>query len=160
ATSCHPVDRFFVDKLTACPYHPSMKNSVGVEVATSNASPTWVRWRMVVLLMTFCFLGHLNRLSIVVAADNRLMKEFHFATDEMGMVYSAFLFAYTVCMTPAGWLIDRWGAKRVLLMLAVGSAIFEATTGLGGLGMTNTASALISFLVIRTLMGVVNAPLH
>jgi sugar phosphate permease len=128
--------------------------------SSSDESPTWVRWRMVLLLMAFCFLGHLNRLSIVVAADNRLMKEFHFATDEMGMVYSAFLFAYTVCMTPAGWLIDRWGAKRVLLMLAVGSAIFEATTGLGGLGMTNTAMALASFLVIRTLMGLANAPLH
>jgi MFS family permease len=110
--------------------------------------------------MAFCFFGHLNRLSIVVAADERLMKEFHFAPDEMGMVYSAFLFAYTLCMTPAGWLIDRWGPKRVLLMLAVGSAIFEAASGLGGLTMASTAMALGSFLVIRTLLGIVNAPLH
>ena len=115
---------------------------------------------MVLLLMAFTFLGHVNRLSMRVAGDERLMAEFHFAPEEMGMVYSALLFAYTLCMTPAGWLIDRWGAKTVLLILAVGSAVFEAATGLGGLGMTNTAMALESFLVIRTLMGIVNAPLH
>ena len=89
------------------------------EVPASNTKPTWVRWRIVLLLMGFCFLGHLNRLSIVVAADNRLMKEFHFAPDEMGMVYSAFLFAYTVCMTPAGWLIDCWGVVSDATMALV-----------------------------------------
>src|SRR5437667_1329924 len=130
------------------------------EISSSAERPTWVRWRMVLLLMAFTFLGHVNRLSMRVASDERLMAEFHFAPEEMGMVYSALLFAYTLCMTPAGWLIDRWGAKTVLLILAVGSAVFEAATGLGGLGMTNTAMALGSFLVIRTLMGIVNAPLH
>src|SRR5438094_3976420 len=137
-----------------------MNTSTRQEDTASNTRPTWVRWRIVLLLMAFCFLGHLNRLSIVVAADNRLMKEFRFEPDEMGMVYSAFLFAYTLCMTPGGWLIDRWGPKRALLMLAVGAAIFEAASGLGGLGMAGTVMALISFLVVRTLLGMVNAPLH
>src|SRR5438094_5386127 len=137
-----------------------MNTSTRQEDTASNTRPTWVRWRIVLLLMAFCFLGHLNRLSIVVAADNRLMKEFHFEPDEMGMVYSAFLFAYTVCMTPGGWLIDRWGPKTALLILAVGSACFEAATGLGGLGIATTGMALGSFLAIRTFMGMVNAPLH
>jgi MFS transporter, ACS family, D-galactonate transporter len=110
--------------------------------------------------MAFTFLGHVNRLSMRVAGDERLMADFCFAPEEMGLVYSAFLAAYTLCMTPGGWLIDHWGPKTVLLMLAVGSACFEAATGLGGLGMTTTAMALSSFLVIRALMGTFNAPLH
>jgi MFS family permease len=102
----------------------------------------------------------MNRLSIRVAGDERLMADFSFSPRQMGMVYSAFLFAYTLCMTPGGWLIDRWGPKTTLLLLAAGSAVFEAATGLGGLAMTNTALALGSFLVIRAFLGAVNAPLH
>ncbi len=130
------------------------------EVSSSAERPTWVRWRIVLLLMAFTFLGHVNRLSMRVAGDERLMTDFCFTPEEVGLVYSAFLAAYTLCMTPGGWLIDRLGAKTTLLLLAVGSAIFEAATGLGGLAMTTGAMALISFLVIRALMGTFNAPLH
>src|SRR6266436_6442748 len=120
------------------------------EVLASNTKPTWVRWRIVLLLMAFTFLGHMNRLSMRVAGDERLMADFCFSPKQMGMVYSAFLFAYTLCMTPGGWLIDRWGPKMALLILAVGSACFEAATGLGGLGIATTSMALGSFFVIRT----------
>jgi MFS transporter, ACS family, D-galactonate transporter len=126
----------------------------------SAVQPTWVRWRIVALLMAFCFIGHINRLSMRVAGDERLMADFCFTPEQMGLVYSAFLFAYTVCMTPGGWVIDRFGPKATLLALAVGSALFEAATGLGGLAMSGIIMALSSFLLIRTFMGMTNAPLH
>jgi MFS family permease len=119
-----------------------------------------VRWRIVALLMAFCFLGHVNRLSIRVAADERLMSQFSISATKMGTVYTAFLIAYTLCMTPGGWVIDRWGPKKALVFLGLGSALLEACTGLGGYGMATGAMVLTSFLVIRTLLGVANAPLH
>jgi ACS family D-galactonate transporter-like MFS transporter len=110
--------------------------------------------------MAFCFLGHVNRLSMRVAADERLMAQFSISPTKMGTVYTAFLVAYMLCMTPGGWVIDRWGPKKALIFFGLGSAVLEACTGLGGYGMATSAMALASFLVIRTLMGVANAPLH
>jgi len=114
----------------------------------------------VALLMAFCFLGHVNRLSMRVAADERLMAQFSISPTKMGTVYTAFLVAYMLCMTPGGWVIDRWGPKKALIFFGVGSAVLEACTGLGGYGMATSAMALASFLMIRTLLGVANAPLH
>jgi len=114
----------------------------------------------VALLMAFCFLGHVNRLSMRVAADERLMAQFSISPTKMGTVYTAFLVAYKLCMTPGGWVIDRCGPKKALIFFGVGSAVLEACTGLGGYGMATSAMALASFLMIRTLLGVANAPLH
>ena len=110
--------------------------------------------------MAFCFLGHVNRLSMRVAADERLMNQFSISPTKMGTVYTAFLVAYMLCMTPGGWVIDRWGPKKALIFFGLGSAVLEACTGLGGYGIATSAMALASFLMIRTLLGVANAPLH
>jgi MFS family permease len=88
------------------------------------------------------------------------MSQFSISPTQMGTVYTALLIAYTICMTPGGWVIDRWGPKKALVILGLGSAIFEACTGLGGYGLATGGMVLASFLVIRTLLGVVNAPLH
>jgi MFS family permease len=112
------------------------------------------------LLMAFCFLGHINRLSMRVAGDERLLTEFCLTPTQIGTVYSAFLFAYTLCMIPGGWVIDRWGPKTALVVFGLGSAVLEGLTGLGGLGFASSGMALVSFLVIRAMMGMANAPLH
>ena len=72
---------------------------------------TTVRWRILLLLMGFAFLGHFNRISISVAGTERIMKEYELTTVQMGSVYSAYLVIYTLFMIPGGWLIDRNGAK-------------------------------------------------
>ncbi len=136
--------------------------------------PTWVRWRIVLLLMAFSFLSWFLRKSMGVAADERIMQEFGIAPEAMGYVYSAFLFVYMLCMTPGGWVIDRWGPKRALLLMGVGLAFFGALTGLVGpgvrlwAGLSATAEsglaagglALVLFLVIRSLMGATAAPMY
>jgi MFS transporter, ACS family, D-galactonate transporter len=120
---------------------------------------TGARWRIVALLMAFSTICQINRLSIRVAGDERLMDEFGWSPTEMGQVYSAFLFAYTLCMIPGGWLIDRWGPCKVLLIVGLCSALFEGLTGLSGYGVLAGALAFPSFLVIRIFLGACNAPL-
>ena len=47
-----------------------------------------------------------------VAYDEPHQKTLPISPTEIGTVYSAFLLAYMLCMTPGGWLIDRWGTPR------------------------------------------------
>lgn len=123
------------------------------------ASTTWPRWRLLLLLMAVCFLAHFNRISMAVAADMRIMARYDLSTATMGTVYSAFLIAYTLAMIPGGWLIDRRGPLFSLSLVCFGSAAFIVLTAAVG-RVSSAVSALAAFLVIRSLMGVLSAPLH
>jgi MFS family permease len=76
------------------------------------------------------------------------------------MVYSAFLLAYMVCMTPGGWLADRFGPWLALVLMGFGSGLFGVCTGLIGLGVFSAGLMLFFLLVVRTLMGVFTAPIY
>ena len=78
----------------------------------------------------------------------------------MGMVYSAFLLVYTLAMLPGGWFIDRFGARTALVLLGFSSTIFVALTGAVGLVAHGASSLLLGLLVVRSLLGLTNAPLH
>lgn len=113
--------------------------------------------------MAICFVAHFNRLSMPIAADLRIMKQYGVTTTTMGWVYSAFLIAYTLCMIPGGWLIDWRGPRFALQMVCFGSAAFVGLTGCIGLLLPPGESgwlAVPAFIVIRSLMGVLSAPLH
>ncbi|HEV3255825.1 MAG TPA: MFS transporter [Gemmataceae bacterium] len=106
--------------------HPS------VSLDPAAARPTRVRWRIVGLLMAHAAVCHFNRISISVAGNERIMQQYLVAPTTMGVVYSAYLLTYTICMTPGGWLIDRRGPRAAFLLMGVGAAVFVALTGFAG----------------------------
>jgi len=118
------------------------------------ARPTRVRWRMVGLLMAHAALCHFNRISISVAGNERIMQEYLIDPVTMGMVYSAYLVTYTLCMTPGGWLIDRRGPRAALLLMAAGAAVFVALTGLASMAFPSPLP-----LVVGSTVGLLGSPL-
>jgi MFS family permease len=118
------------------------------------------RWAIVGLLMAFALIGHFNRLSISAAGDARIMAQYGISPTRMGLVYSAFLFTYTLFMIPGGWLLDHFGARAALMTVGFGSAAFVALTGVVGLGVTDVGRLVAALIVVRGLMGIVSAPLH
>ncbi|MGD9722859.1 MAG: MFS transporter [Pirellulales bacterium] len=117
-------------------------------------------WRLVVLLAAICFTGHFNRVSMAVAGDLRIMPDYGISPQQMGFVYSAFLFAYTLAMIPGGWLIDRAGPRFSLALMCLGSAVFVLFTGIAGQVVASATALLAALFVVRSLMGVVSAPMH
>ena len=116
------------------------------------------RWAVVGLLMAFCFISHLNRISISVAGDERIMEQYAIAPKQMGMVYSAFLLVYTVFMIPGGFFIDRFGARTALAVVGFGSAAFCVFTG--ATGWMAASQVWISLILVRGMMGLFTTPLH
>lgn len=125
-----------------------------------DASQPPVRWSIVVMLMALCFISHLNRISMSVAGDERIMKQFSISPEKMGIVYSSFLLVYTIFMIPGGFFIDRFGPRRALLVVGFGSALFGAATGGVGFGFAAGSSVWLSLILIRGLMGLFTTPLH
>jgi MFS transporter, ACS family, D-galactonate transporter len=118
------------------------------------------RWGIVLMLMAFACVSHFNRVSIATAGNTRIMQQYGISPTRMGMIYSAFLVTYTVCMIPGGLLIDRLGAKAALMTVGFGSAFFVAMTGSVGLRIQDAWWVFVALLIVRGLMGIVSAPLH
>jgi ACS family glucarate transporter-like MFS transporter len=147
---------------------PHDSSSAGGTVQ-AGVQPTSVRWFILLLLMAYSFMSWFNRVSMSTAADLRIMKDFQITETEMGFVYSALLFAYALCMTPGGWVADRYGAWIALVFMGFGSALFCGLTGLVGFESPKAVLAFLgypvslawlSFLLIRSAMGVFTAPIY
>jgi MFS family permease len=102
-----------------------------------------------------------NRVSMPVAYTERIKDESGITPVAMGWVYSALLIAYTIFMTPGGWLIDRRGPWFALVVMGFGSALFGALTGLAGMSfLVSAGSMYVALLTIRSVMGVFTAPIY
>ena len=66
------------------------------------SEPTSIRWRIVGLLLAFSFMSWFNRVSMSVAYVGQIKSELGISEAQIGVVYSVFLFAYMICMTPGG----------------------------------------------------------
>lgn len=118
------------------------------------------RWGIVGLLMAYSFMSWFNRVSMSVAGTERIMGQYGLTPTEMGVVYSALLFAYAVCMTPGGWFIDRKGAWLALVLMGLGSAFFVALTGVAGLVFLAAGPLWCALLLVRGLAGACMAPIY
>ncbi len=128
--------------------------------STAAARPTQVRWLILALLLVYSFMSWFNRVSMSVAYDEKIRHQVSISEEAIGGVNSAMLFAYMLCMTPGGWLADRDGARRALMLMGLGSALLVALTGAVGLLALPTAALVAAFFVVRVTFGVFTAPIY
>src|SRR5262249_16039694 len=119
---------------------------------------TSVRWHIVVLLISYSFMTWFNRVSMSVADDEQIKDQYGISPEAIGTVYSALLLAYTLCMTPGGWFIDRFRPRAALPVMGFGSALFGAMTGLAGLVAAGLVLPVL--LIVRSLTGALMAPIY
>jgi len=123
-------------------------------------APQRMGWSIVLLLMGLCFISHMNRLGMSIAADERIMAQYGIKPEQMGPVYSAFLLIYTLFMIPGGWFIDRSGPRVALGMMALLTALCGVLTGMGAGTFAAAGSLLLFLIVVRSFMGFFTVPLH
>lgn len=73
---------------------------------------------------------------------------------QMGWIFSAFAWAYVLGHLPAGWLVDKFGAKRTVLC---GLVLWSIATFLAGF-VTHVAFPFIALLCLRVLLGIFECP--
>lgn len=85
--------------------------------ASAVAKPSKVRRLMVGLLFVSVVINYLDRSSISIAAPS-IADELHLTPVQMGLVFSAFAWAYSPLQIPGSMLVDRIG-PRVLYPIAI-----------------------------------------
>lgn len=99
---------------------------------------------VLILLCLMYFITYLDRVNVSTAAEG-FGKEFGLSKTEIGLVFSAFAYPYLVFQIIGGWISDRFGARRTLIVCGVIWASATVLTGLAG--------GLASLLVARVLLG-------
>ena len=72
-----------------------------------------VRWVVLFLLCLMYLITYLDRVSMANTAP-LIIKEFGFSKVTMGVIFSAFIWSYSLFQVPGGWLGDRFGPRKVL----------------------------------------------
>ncbi len=116
--------------------------------------------KTVPLLMMVVATGHFNRVGMAVAGTDRIVKVYGVDPERMGLVYSAFLLVYTLAMLPGGWFIDRFGPRVALYGTVLRLDGFRRVDRRGGPDGRGAVGVWLGLLVVRSLLGMVNAPLH
>src|SRR5260370_3068364 len=96
-------------------------------------------------MYVICYLDRVNSST----AAPVIAKEFGFDEVTMGIIFSAFVWAYAAFQVPGGWLGDRFGARNVLTIIVSYWSIMTATTA--------AATGAVSFVVFRFLLRIVEA---
>ncbi|MES2259917.1 MAG: MFS transporter [Pseudomonadota bacterium] len=120
------------------------------------ASPGRFRYAILALIFIATVLNYADRatLSIVGTA---VAHDIGLDPASLGLVFSAFAWAYVIGQVPGGWLLDRFGAKRVYGASLVLWSLF--TLMQGGVGIFNTAAAAaIALFLMRFMLGLVESP--
>jgi sugar phosphate permease len=102
------------------------------------------RWYILGLICLMYLITYLDRVNISTAAP-AISAEFGFDKITMGVIFSAFVWAYALFQVPGGWLSDRFGARPVLAAIVAYWSVMTAATA--------AATGAVSFVVLRFLFG-------
>jgi ACS family glucarate transporter-like MFS transporter len=122
----------------------------------SPQSPTRIRWLLIGWLFVLSAVAFLDRVNLSIAGT-RLSADYHLSDVQFGLLSTVFLLGYAFFQTPAGWLADRWGPRRVLAGGVMWWGIFTALTAAVPTGLRNP---LLLLLLARFLLGVGEAVMY
>lgn len=105
----------------------------------------FARWYVLFLISLMYLVTYLDRVNIAAAAP-LISKEFHFSKVTMGLIFSAFVWAYAMFQVPGGWIGDRLGPRGVLASIVAYWSVMTA--------LTARAVGLASFTAVRFLFGI------
>jgi MFS family permease len=86
---------------------------------------------ILILLCLMYFLTYIDRVNLATSATT-LQKEFGFSNTDMGQLLAAFAWPYAVFQVIGGWVGDRFGPRKTLLLCGAIWALSTAATGLAG----------------------------
>ena len=117
---------------------------------------TYIRWLLILWLFVLSAVAFLDRVNLSIAGTE-LAREFSISNVQFGLVLSSFLVGYALFQTPAGWLADRFGPRRMLTGGVLWWGLFSALTAAVSRSFGNV---LLALLFIRFLLGAGEAVMY
>jgi len=116
---------------------------------------TKVRWLILAMPFVITAVDYADRSTIAIAGPV-ISKDLGLNAAQMGIVFSAFGWAYVVAQLPGGWLLDRYGSKTVYACSLALWSMFTIAQGFVGF-LTGGFTAVMSDAAPREITGVAGA---
>ncbi|MFL9913301.1 MFS transporter [Paraburkholderia sp. RL17-337-BIB-A] len=115
------------------------------------ASPRlrFIQRTAIVIMLVGGVVNFVDRVTLAVA-NPLIHDDLNVSVGEMGILLSAFLWSYAVAQLPAGVLVDRFGARK---MLGFGLVVWSIAQMLGG-----AVTSFGQFIATRVLLGIGESP--
>lgn len=113
------------------------------------------RWVIVSLLFLATAINYANRTALSIAGP-ALAKSLHMDSVSMGYIFSAFGWSYVLAQLPGGWLLDRFGSRKIYAISLFAWSFVTFITGFTGFFVGFTA--VVALFVLRFLLGIAEAP--
>ena len=107
-----------------------------------------IRNRVILFAVALAIITYMQRVVISQAAPS-IQEDLGLTRIQMGLVFSAFSWMYSIFEIPGGFAADRWGARRVLPGIVSAWSLFTAATG--------WCWNLVSLVLARGLFGMFQA---
>ncbi len=122
---------------------------------TVTASSGRLRYQIVLMIFAVTVVNYADR-AIVSIVGAPLSKELAISPVALGYIFSAFGWSYVAAQIPGGWLLDRYGSKRVYGLSILLWSIF--TFAQGSVGFFGGGAAIAWLFVLRFLVGAAESP--
>lgn len=104
---------------------------------------THVRWKIFTLLFLLVVINLIDRISLSIGMST-IVKEFNLSVAMQGVILSSFFWPYTLLQIPTGWLIDKFGSRKIITVSTLLWGIFQTLAAI----TTNGLSLLISRVIL------------
>jgi ACS family glucarate transporter-like MFS transporter len=114
-----------------------------------------VRFSIVAMLFAVTMVNYADRATIAIAGPV-MSKDLGFSPVQMGFIFSAFGWSYVIGQLPGGWLLDRFGSKKVYFASIFIWSIF--TVFQGAVWTVGVGTAVYALFALRFMVGFAEAP--
>ncbi|MGY1440033.1 MFS transporter [Streptomyces reniochalinae] len=123
-------------------------------IPTATARTGHIRHLILAMLFVVTTINYADRSTLSIAGDS-MQEDLHISSGELGVLFSAFSWSYLIAQIPGGWLLDRFGSKKVYGLALFVWSVFTMLQGAIGF-FTGAAVALL--FVLRFAVGFAEAP--
>ncbi|SDG26875.1 MFS transporter [Pseudomonas abietaniphila] len=119
------------------------------------ARPTRIRYLILLILFIVTTLNYADRATLSIVGST-LQKDLGLTPVQMGVIFSAFAWAYVIGQIPGGWLLDRFGSKRVYAWSIFLWSIFTLLQGF--VGVLSVSAIVVALFILRFMVGLAESP--
>ena len=116
---------------------------------------THVRYLILFLLFVVTTINYADRATISIAGSS-IQKDLGIDPLTLGFIFSAFGWAYVAGQIPGGWLLDRFGSKKIYALSIFTWSLFTILQGF--VGFMPVATAVMALFTLRFMVGFAEAP--
>lgn len=108
---------------------------------TKSSKRTWVRWQIFSILWILVLLNFIDRATLSVAMPF-IAEDLELAPEAQGVLLGSFFWTYLLFQIPGGWLLDKFGPRKIVGGAGVVWGFFQLIGGFATSGLFLTFTRL------------------